>query len=63
MITFNETVLVSTREAAEMLGITPGHFRNMKSDGKLGELDGVPIGGAVFYSLAAVQRLVVERAR
>lgn len=61
MISYNGQPLVSSREAAKILGVAPGTFRNQKTDGKLDRLSGVPIGGAIFYYEREVLKLAEER--
>lgn len=63
MITYNGRPLVSSREAAEILGVAPGTFRNLKSDGKLDKLTAVPIGGSVYYYEREVLALAKERSK
>ncbi|MFE2360688.1 MULTISPECIES: hypothetical protein [Streptomyces] len=62
MIAHNGRPLVSSREAAKILGVAPGTFRNMKSDGKLDRLTAVPLGGARYYYECEVLTLAEERA-
>lgn len=61
MIAHNGRPVVSSREAAKILGVTPGHFRNMKSDGRLDKLTPVPVGGAFYYYEREVLALAEER--
>jgi hypothetical protein len=63
VITHNGRPLVSSREAAQILGVAPGTFRNLKSDGKLGGLTAVPLGGSFYYYEREVRALAKERGK
>ncbi|MEU3896220.1 hypothetical protein [Streptomyces sp. NPDC045251] len=62
MITYDGRKLISTREAAEILGITHATLRNQKTEGRF-NLEGVRIGSALFYEESQVQALAEERGK
>lgn len=62
MITYDGRKLISTREAAEILGITHATLRNQKTEGRF-TLEGVRIGSALFYEESQVRSLAEERER
>ncbi|MDQ1044307.1 helix-turn-helix domain-containing protein [Streptomyces sp. V4I2] len=62
MLNVNGTRYLTTAETAERLGLSAGHLRNQRSDGR-SPLPFVRIGPSVFYAEADVIRLAEERNR
>jgi hypothetical protein len=52
--------LLSSRELAEVLGVTPGAIRQLK---KRGQIHGKKLGNAAMYSAAEVRRFVFSKKR
>lgn len=62
MLTLNGETFLTTTEAADMLGVTPGHLRNCRSERRgPGLVPFVLVGRSVVYREAAVLLEVARR--